>query len=135
MIRHRKEGIDVRGKVDARDCGALVDHYVQKTGILVRKSIVVLPPDRRGDQNIERGDLFTPCEVITDGKPLGVLIEHRIYYMDKRLIGRDETMASREQITLEHPLNGMLTQHLHHSTIRRQVSAVGVFLEVVSNPE
>ena len=44
-------------------------------------------------------------------------------------------MASREQITFEHPLDGMLTQHLHHSTIRCQFSAIGVFLEVVSNPE
>jgi hypothetical protein len=73
--------------------------------------------------------------MITDGKPLGVLIEHRVYYMDKCLIGGNEAMAPREQITFKHALDGMLTEHLYHSAVRCQLATIGVFREIVSNPE
>jgi hypothetical protein len=50
MVCDRQQAVRVGGQVDAYYARALVGDYVEKTGILVRKSIVVLPPDERGDQ-------------------------------------------------------------------------------------
>ncbi len=44
-------------------------------------------------------------------------------------------MASRKQIAFKHAFDSMLTEHLHDSTVRSQLSAIRVFREIVRNPE
>ena len=60
MIHHRQQAIGIGRQVDAHDLGLLVHHVIDEAGILVREAIVVLPPDMRGQQVVERGDLAPP---------------------------------------------------------------------------
>ena len=60
MIGDRKKGVDVRRKIDAGHLGALVHDHVEETGVLVGKTVVVLAPDGRGDQQVQGGNLFAP---------------------------------------------------------------------------
>ena len=57
--------------------------------------VVVLTPDRGGDEQVERGDRGPPRHLIADGQPLGMLVEHRIDDMDECLVGGQETMPAR----------------------------------------
>jgi hypothetical protein len=50
----------VRRQVDADDLGLLVDDVVDEAGVLVAEAVVVLPPDVRGEQVVERGDRPPP---------------------------------------------------------------------------
>ena len=56
VVGHRKQGIGVRRKIDADDVGFLVHHVVDEARVLMAEAVVVLPPDVRGEQVIQRGD-------------------------------------------------------------------------------
>jgi hypothetical protein len=45
MISDAEQGIGVRGQIDPDDIGLFVDDMVNEAGILVRKAVMVLPPD------------------------------------------------------------------------------------------
>jgi hypothetical protein len=53
VVSHRKQAVSVRRQIDAHNAGALVRDHVEKTGILMGETVVVLPPDQSGDQQIE----------------------------------------------------------------------------------
>jgi hypothetical protein len=84
---------------------------VDEAGILVREAVVILPPDMRGQQIIQRGDLAPPRQLRGDLQPLRVLIEHRIDNVDERLITIEESMPPGEQVAFKPPLALMLAQH------------------------
>src|SRR5690348_15144120 len=44
MIGHRQQTIRIRREIDSSDSGAFVEHYIQKSRILVREAIVILTP-------------------------------------------------------------------------------------------
>jgi len=54
-------------------------------------------------------------------EPFGVLVEHRIHDVDERLVTREETVAAREEISLQPPLAQVFAQHLHHPAIGRNM--------------
>jgi hypothetical protein len=56
VIADREQGVRVRGQVDTDDLGLLVHDVVDEAGILMREAVVVLAPDVRGEQVVERGD-------------------------------------------------------------------------------
>ena len=58
VVGNRQQAIRVGRKINASDLGALVQHNVEETGILVRETVMVLPPDRRSDQKVQRRDLL-----------------------------------------------------------------------------
>src|SRR5262249_38330007 len=101
---------------------------------LMGKAIVVLPPHKGGDQQIERGDRSTPGKLVALFQPFGVLIEHRINDVNKGLVAVDQTMAAAENVTLEPTFHGMFTEHLHDPAVGSQFSAVGVFREILAKP-
>ena len=101
---------------------------VDKARILVRKAIMVLPPDVRGQQVVERGDWRTPPHLPCRLQPLGVLVEHRIDNVDERLVTGEETVAPGEQIAFEPPLAQVLTEHLHDPALRSQTLIDGPHL-------
>src|SRR4029078_1335263 len=77
VVGRREEAGGVGRQVDARDGRALVGDHVHEAGVLVREAIVVLPPDRRGEQDVLGGDRGSPRHVdLGDVEPLGVLVEH-----------------------------------------------------------
>ena len=60
MIRDGKKRVGVRRQIDAHDVRFFVDHQIDEAGILVREAIVILPPDMRGQQIVERSDGTPP---------------------------------------------------------------------------
>ena len=51
-----QQGVGVRRQVDPDDLGLLVDHMVDEARVLVGEPVVVLPPDVRGEQVVQRRD-------------------------------------------------------------------------------
>ena len=62
VIGHRQQAVGIGRQVDAHDVGLLVGDMVDEAGILMRKAVVVLSPDMRGQKVVERGDRFAPAE-------------------------------------------------------------------------
>jgi len=53
MIGDGEKGIDVRRHVNPRYGRAFVHHHIQESGILVRESVVILPPHRGRDEDVQ----------------------------------------------------------------------------------
>ena len=114
VVHHRQQAVGIRRKVNAHHLGLLVHDVVDETGILVGEAVVILPPDMRGQQVVQRGDLPPPRQARRDLQPLGVLVEHRIDDVDERLVAIEESMPPGEQVALEPALALVLAEHFHH---------------------
>ena len=114
MVRHGQQRVRVRRQVDPDDLGLLVHHVVDEAGVLVAEAVVVLPPDQRGEQVVQRGDRAPPGDAAGDLQPLGVLVEHRVDDVDERLVAVEQAVPPGQQVALEPPLAHVLGQHLHH---------------------
>ena len=121
VIGHRQQRVGVRRQVDADDLGLLVDDVVDEAGILVAEAVVVLPPDVRAEEVVERGDRPPPGDVVAHLEPLGVLVEHRIDDVDERLVAREEAVPARQQIAFQPALALVLAEHLHHPAVRAEL--------------
>ncbi len=84
---------------------------IDETGILVGEPVVILAPDMRGQQVIQRSDLAPPRQVRRDLQPLRVLVEHRIDDVDERLVAVEQSMSAGEQVALEPALALVFAQH------------------------
>ncbi len=60
VIRYRQEAVGIGRQIDAHDIGFLIRDMIDKAGILVGKAIVVLSPDMRREQVIQRRDRLAP---------------------------------------------------------------------------
>ena len=60
VIGDRQQRIRVGRQIDAHDVGLLVHHVIDEAGILVGEAVVILPPDVRREQIVERGDRPPP---------------------------------------------------------------------------
>jgi hypothetical protein len=101
----------------------------------VRKTVVILPPHRRSDEQVQRGNVLTPGQVVANGQPLGELVEHRVNDVDEGFVRGDEPVAPREQIAFEHPFHRVLTEHLHDSSIAREFRAIVILREVTPSDD
>ncbi|HZY28823.1 MAG TPA: hypothetical protein VFE49_11275, partial [Jiangellaceae bacterium] len=84
-----------------------------KTRVLVGEAVVVLPPDMRGEQVVERGNRSAPRDVPCRVDPLRVLVEHRVDDVDERLVAAEQAVPAAEQVALEPALALVLAQYLH----------------------
>ena len=121
VIGDRQQRVGVRRQVDADDLGLLVDDVVDEPRVLMGEAVVVLAPDVRGEQVVQRRDRAPPRDLTGDLEPLRVLVEHRIDDVDERLVAVEQAVAARQQVALEPPLAEVLGQHLHHAAVGRQV--------------
>src|SRR5208282_2038550 len=64
-----------------------------------------------------------------------MLVKHRIDDVYERLIAVEQTVPATQDITLQPPFDGMLAQHLHHASIRRELAAVSVLWEILCQPD
>ena len=83
----------------------------------MREAVVILPPDVRGQQVIQRGDRPPPRDLPRHLQPLGVLIEHRVDDVHERLVGVEQPVPAGQQIAFEPALALVLAQHLHHAAL------------------
>jgi len=135
VVGHREEAVGVRRQVDARDGRALVGDHVHEAGVLVREAIVVLPPDRRGEQDVLGGDRGSPRHVVLgDVEPLGVLVEHGVDDVGEGLVGVEEAVTPGEQVALQPSEQRVLGEHLHDAPVAGKLAAVGVFRQQVGHP-
>ena len=118
VVGHREQRVGVRRQIDADDLGLLVDHVIDEARVLVAEAVVVLPPDVRGEQVVQRGDRPPPRDVPRDLQPLGVLVEHRVDDVDERLVAGEEAVPAGQQVAFEPALAHVLAQHLHHAAVR-----------------
>ena len=56
MVGDPEQRVGVRREINADDVGLLVDDEIDEAGILMAEAVMVLTPDVRGQQIVERGD-------------------------------------------------------------------------------
>ncbi|KAG1237670.1 hypothetical protein G6F68_018799 [Rhizopus microsporus] len=87
--------------------------------------IVVLPPDERGDQQVQRRHGRTPVhQVLCLIQPFGMLVEHRVNDVDECLIGGEQAMPTRQHIAFQPAFQCLFTQDFHDAPGGRQVAAI-----------
>ena len=118
VVGDREQVVGVRRQVDPDDLGLLVDDVVDEAGVLVAQAVVVLPPDVRAEEVVERGDRPAPGDVVAHLQPLGVLVEHRVDDVDERLVAREEAVPAGQQVALQPALALVLAEHFHHAAVR-----------------
>src|ERR1700683_4804225 len=99
---------------------------VDETGILVAEAVVILAPDVRTEQVIERRDRAPPRNVAADLEPLRMLIEHRVDDVDEGCVATEEAVPAGQEITLEPTLALMLAEDSHDAAIRREMIVLGI---------
>ena len=82
---------------------------------------MVLAPDMRAQQVIERWNRPSPGNSVRHLEPLRVLVEHRIDDMNECLVAVEQAVPAGERVAFEPPLAEVLAQHLHHPAIGREV--------------
>ena len=125
VIGDEKQRVRVGRQVDPHDVGLLVADIVDEARILVAEPVMVLAPDMRGQQIIERRDWAAPRNFSAYLQPLCMLIEHRIDDVDKRLVTVEKPMAAGQQIAFKPALAGVLGEDFHDAAVARQVVVVG----------
>src|SRR5579864_642532 len=55
--------------------------------------------------------------------------------MHKRLVSREEAVASSEKVSFQHALHGVLAEHFHDAAVGREIAAVVVFGKSLLDPE
>ncbi len=76
----------------------------------MREAVVVLLPDVRSQQVIQRRDGPPPGDLARAFEPLGMLVEHGIHDVDECLVAGEKSVTAGQQIALEPSLAQMLAQ-------------------------
>jgi hypothetical protein len=53
-----------------------------------------------------------------------VLVEHRIYDVDKGFVAREQAVAAGQQVAFEPALAKVFAEHLHHATLPGEMDVV-----------
>ena len=120
VVGDREQAVGVGRQVDADHLRLLVDDVVDEAGVLVAESVMVLPPDVRAEEVVERGDRPAPGDVVAHLQPLGVLVEHRVDDVNERLVAREEAVPPGQQIAFQPALALVLAEHLHDPAVRAE---------------
>ena len=101
VIGDGEQGVGIGRQIYAYNVSFFIHHVIDESRILVCEAVMILAPNVRGQQIIQRRDRSAPGKVASDFQPLGMLIEHRVDNVDERLIAGKETVAAGEQIAFE----------------------------------
>ena len=88
----------------------LID-VVEKARILVGEAVVILLPDMRGEDVVQRRDLPAPGQLRANLQPLGVLAEHRVDDANEGLVAVEQPVATGQQVSLQPALALVLAEH------------------------
>ena len=119
VIADRKQAVCIGRQIDADNIRLLVHDVIDEAGVLMAESVVVLTPDVRGKQIIQRRDRTPPGDVSRNFQPFGMLIEHRIHDVDERFVAGEKAMAPGKQITFEPTLAHVLAEHFDDAAVGR----------------
>ena len=128
VVGHRQQAVGVGRQVDADDLGLLVDDVVDEAGVLMAEAVVVLPPDVRAEEVVERGDRPPPGDVVAHLQPLGVLVEHRVDDVDERLVAGEEAVPAGQQVALQPALALVLAEHFHDAAVGAELVVLRIDL-------
>src|SRR5215831_15137831 len=121
VVGNAEEAVGVRRQVDADDLGLFVNNMIDEPWVLVTEAVMVLPPDMRTEQVVERGDWAAPGDVVGHLQPFGVLVEHRVDDVDEGLVAAEEAVPASQQVTFEPALALVFGQYLQNATVRRKM--------------
>ena len=121
MVCHREQAVRIGRQVDADNIRFLVHDVINEAGVLMAETVVVLTPDVRAEEIIERRDRPPPGDVARHLEPFRMLIEHRVHDMNEAFVAGEKTVTSGEQITFQPALAHVLTQDFHDTPVWRQV--------------
>src|ERR1700741_1593751 len=117
MVGHGQQAVGIRREIHTDNVGLFVDDVIEEAGILVTESVVVLPPDMRREQVVERRNWPAPRNLPSHLEPFGVLIEHGVHNVNECLIAGEKAVTAGEQISFEPALAHMLAQNLQYAAI------------------
>ena len=117
MVGDGQQSISIRRQIDAHNFGFFVDNVVNKSRVLMRKTVVILSPNVRCEQIIQRRNRSPPRNLPGYFQPFGVLVEHRINDVDKGFVARKKPVPSGQKIAFEPTLTKMFAQNFHHATV------------------
>lgn len=100
VVHCREQAVGVWWEVDTDNLGTLVRHYVEEAWVLMRESVMILSPDSRSKQNVERSNLLSPFDFETLLNPLAVLVDHGVNDVNERLVAVEQTVPSGENVAL-----------------------------------
>ena len=135
VVCHRQQAVHIGWQVDADDGSAFVDDKIEEAGVLVGEAVVILPPNRGGDQQVQRGDFFAPTQMVADRQPFRVLVEHGVDDMHEGFVGGEKAMPPSQQVAFQHAFHGVFAEHFHDAPVGRQFGSVRIFGEVFGDPE
>ena len=124
LVGDAQQSVRIRRQIDADDVGFLVDDMVDEAGVLMRETVVVLPPDVRGEQDVERGDRSPPGDAVAHLEPFGVLVEHRIDNVDECLVAGEQPVSPGQQIAFQPALADVFGEDFHDPAIGGEVVVV-----------
>lgn len=67
-------------------------------------------------------------------KPLAVLINHGVNDVDKGFIAVEHAVPTGEYVAFEPTLDRMLTEHLHDAPLECEIPAIGILVEIFTQP-
>ena len=76
VVEAGEQAVGVGRQIHAHHIGLLVRHVVEKARVLMREAVVILLPDIRGEDIVERCNILPPRQLIAHLEPLGMLGEH-----------------------------------------------------------
>ena len=93
---------------------------------------MVLPPNVRAEEVVERGDRPPPGDVLAHLEPLGMLVEHRVDDVNERFVAGEEAVPAGQQIAFQPALALVFAEHFHHAAVGAEFVVVRVDLGQVA---
>ena len=121
VIGDREQAVRVGRQIDAHDVGLLARDVIDEARILMGEAVVILPPDMRREQIIQRRDRLAPRDCFGRLQPFRMLIEHRVDDVDERLVAREKAVTAGEQVAFEPALAEVLAQDLHDAAVDAEI--------------
>ena len=101
VVHCAEEAVCVGREVDADDFGGLVGDDVEEARVLVGEAVVVLSPDGRGEEYVERRDLLSPRDFLALFQPLAVLVDHAVDDVDERFVAVKHAVTTGQEVSFQ----------------------------------
>ena len=101
MVHCAEHAVGIWREIYADNLWRLIAYNVQETRILVSETIVILTPDGRSQEDVERCNLLSPGDFLALLEPLAVLVDHAVNDVDEWFVAVEHTVATSEDVAFE----------------------------------